>query len=400
MEYKYVARDLSGREIEGRIEAPTIGDAVRIIREKGFFPVSIEPAKRFTLKFEFQLGRVRLKEVVIFTRQLTAMISAGIPLPSAIGAISQQLKNKKFKEILQDIKDQVETGIKFSDALKKHKNIFGDLYISLVEAGEATGELDLMLSRWATFAEKILDLRRKVIGAMIYPVVVLVFAIAVMFILLVKVVPTFAAMFRESNVELPALTAFVIALSDFVKSHVLLMIIGLIVFFIAFRLLLRVEKVRYYWDAFKLRIPFIGPLFRKVAMARFARTLATMLKSGVSILESIDNVARTSGNRIIEEALLQIKKDVAEGALLSEALSKTQIFPPMLLEMVSAGEKTGHLDSMLDKIAEFFEEEVDAAVNALTSIMEPIMLIVIGGMVGVIVIALYLPIFKLASTIK
>ncbi len=400
MEYKYVARDLSGKEIEGKLEALTPSDVAKILRERGLFPISIEPAKKFSLKMDIQLGRVRLKEVVLFTRQLTAMIGAGIPLPSAIGALAQQMKNKKFKKILEDIREQVETGIKFSDALRKYEKIFGKLYISLVESGEATGELDLMLNRWATFAEKILELRRKVISAMIYPAVVLTFAIGIMFVLLIKVVPTFAAMFRESNVELPALTAFIIAVSDFVKAHITAILIGLVVFIVAFRFLLRVEKVRYYWDAFKLRIPLIGSLFRKVAMARFARTLATMIKSGVSILESIDNVARTSGNKIIEDALMTIKHEVAEGALLSEALSKTQIFPPMLLEMVSAGEKTGNLDTMLDKIADFFEEEVDAAVNALTSIMEPIMLIVIGGMVGVIVIALYLPIFKLASTIK
>jgi len=400
MEYRYIARDLSGREVEGKLEAPSPAEVAKILREKGLFPITIEPVKRFSLKFDFQLGRVRLKEVVIFTRQLTAMIGAGIPLPSAIGALCQQMKNKKFKQILEDVKEQVETGVKFSDALKKYEKVFGRLYISLVEAGEATGELDLMLERWATFAEKILELRRKVVGAMVYPGVVLTFAVGIMFVLLVKVVPTFAAMFRESNVELPALTAFIIALSDFMKAHVGLIILGFIAFVVVFRLLLRIEKFRYYWDAFKLRIPLVGPLFRKVAMARFARTLATMIKSGVSILESIDNVARTSGNKVIEEALMTIKNEVAEGALLSEALSKTKIFPPMLIEMVSAGERTGNLDTMLDKIADFFEEEVDAAVNALTSVMEPIMLIVIGGMVGVIVVALYLPIFKLASTIK
>lgn len=400
MEYRYIARDLSGREVEGKLEAPSPAEVAKILREKGLFPITIEPVKRFSLKFDFQFGRVRLKEVVIFTRQLTAMIGAGIPLPSAIGALCQQMKNKKFKQILEDVKEQVETGVKFSDALKKYEKVFGRLYISLVEAGEATGELDLMLERWATFAEKILELRRKVVGAMVYPGVVLTFAVGIMFVLLVKVVPTFAAMFRESNVELPALTAFIIALSDFMKAHVGLIILGLIAFVVVFRLLLRIEKFRYYWDAFKLRIPLVGPLFRKVAMARFARTLATMIKSGVSILESIDNVARTSGNKVIEEALMTIKNEVAEGALLSEALSKTKIFPPMLIEMVSAGERTGNLDTMLDKIADFFEEEVDAAVNALTSVMEPIMLIVIGGMVGVIVVALYLPIFKLASTIK
>jgi len=400
MEYRYIARDLSGKEVEGRIEASAPSDVAKILREKGLFPISIEPVKRFSLKFDFQFGRVRLKEVVLFTRQLTAMIGAGIPLPSAIGALSQQMKNKKFKQILEDVREQVETGVKFSEALRKYEKVFGRLYISLVEAGEATGELDLMLERWATFAEKILELRRKVVGAMIYPIVVLTFAVGIMLVLLVKVVPTFAEMFRESNVELPALTAFIIALSDFVKAHVMFMILGAVVFVVGFRMLLRMEKFRYYWDAFKLRIPLVGPLFRKVAMARFARTLATMIKSGVSILESIDNVAKTSGNKVIEEALMTIKNEVAEGALLSEALSKTEIFPPMLVEMVSAGERTGNLDTMLDKIADFFEEEVDAAVNALTSVMEPIMLIVIGGMVGVIVIALYLPIFKLASTIK
>ena len=235
---------------------------------------------------------------------------------------------------------------------------------------------------------------------MIYPAVVLVFSIGVLFLLLVKVVPSFVKIFEESGVELPALTAFVISFSNFVRVNLHFIIMGFIAFVVLLRVALRNEKFRYYWDTMKLRFPVLGPIFRKVAVARFARTLATMLKSGVSILDSIENVAKTSGNVVIEKALLDIRDDVARGDLLSDTLRKTGVFPPMVIEMVAAGERTGNLDNMLEKVAEFYEAEVDSAVAALTTILEPVMLILLGGMVGTVVVALYLPIFKLASTVR
>ena len=403
MKYRYVAKDPTGREVVGVMEASMPSEVASFLRGEGLIPVTIEPAKRGLASLEIKLPfvhRVSLKEIFLFTRQLAAMVGAGISLPVAIDAISYQLRNRYFRKVLDDVKNSVEAGVRFSEALKAHRDVFPPLYISMVEAGEVTGELDVMLKRWAFAAEKTLALRRKVRNAMIYPIVVLVVAILILMFLLVKVVPTFTKIFKESHVELPALTQFVIGASDLVRQKFYLIIFGAIGGFVAFRLALRNPWFRYRWDAFKLRLPLFGNLVKKSTVARFSRTLATMLKSGVSILEGIDVVARTSGNKVIEKGLLDARERVSRGELLSEVLRDNPVFPPLVVEMIAAGEKTGALDEMLEKVAGFFEEEVDAAVEALTTMLEPIMIVILGGMVGTIVVALYLPIFKLASTIR
>ncbi len=402
MEYRYVAKDYSGREVVGTMEASSPREVASALRSEGLILISVEPVKKgLTLNLEIPLfSRISLKDMSIAMRQLSAMVGAGISLPIALDAIASQTRNKRLREVLESLKNSVEAGMSFSEALKEHPKVFDSLFISMVEAGEATGELNVMLDRWIVMAEKVLALRRKVRNAMIYPVAVLVIALCILAFLLVKVVPTFTKIFRESGVELPALTQFVIGVSELVKHRFYLILACIVGFFVAFRLALRNEAFRYRWDGFKLRVPLFGNLTTKSAVARFSRTMATMLKSGVNILDGMDIVARTSGNLVIERSLVEARDRVARGELLSEVLKDNPLFPPLVIEMTAAGERTGELDGMLEKVAEFYEEEVDYAVEALTTMMEPLMLVVLGGMIGIIVIALYLPIFKLASTVR
>ena len=399
MEYKYVARDVGGRKITGTMEAANPRAVARELREGGLYPLSITPRRRVpTIKLPF-VNRVGLKQVAIFTRQVGSMVGAGIALPSALGIVSEQVKSKRLRQVIIDVRSEVEGGSKFSETLAKYPDVFDRLLVSMVEAGEATGNLDTMLSRYFMYAEKVLALRRKVITAMVYPSVVLVLAVTIVAFLLIKIVPTFTALFRESGVELPVLTAFIIDLSNFTKSNFLYVVLGLVAFFILFRIALRNDSVRRVYDRLKLRMFIIGPLLRRVSVARFSRTLATMVKSGISILEAMDIIAKTSGNKVIEEAILKSRTEVARGESLSKSLNKAGVFPNMVIQMMAAGEQTGALDEMMDKVADFYDEEVDAAVAALTSLLEPLMLIFLGGFIGLIVIALYLPIFKMAATI-
>ena len=399
MEYKYVARDVGGRKITGTMEAANPRAVARELREGGLYPLSIAPKKRgLAIGLPF-LNRVGLKQVAIFTRQVGSMVGAGIALPSALEIVSEQVKNKRLRQVIIDVKNEVEGGSKFSETLAKYPDVFDRLLVSMVEAGEATGNLDTMLSRYFMYAEKVLALRRKVITAMVYPSVVLVLAVLILAFLLIKIVPTFVALFRESGVELPALTAFIINLSNFTKSNFLYVVLGLVAFFILFRIALRNDSVRRVYDRLKLRMIILGPLIRKVSVARFSRTLATMVKSGIPILEAMDIIAKTSGNKVIEEAVLKARAEVARGESLSKSLKETGVLPNMVIQMMAAGEQTGALEEMMDKVADFFDEEVDAAVAALTSLLEPLMLIFLGGFIGLIVVALYLPIFKMAATI-
>ncbi len=400
MEYKYVARDAGGRRVTGVLEAPNPRVVAKELREQGLYPLTISP-KRSLLDINIPfLNRVPLKHVAIFTRQVAAMIGAGIPLPTALGTVAEQTKHKRLKKVLMEVKEMVEGGEKFSEALGKYPEVFDRLFVSMVEAGEATGNLDIMLNRYFSYMEKILALRRKVITAMVYPTVVLFLAVGIVAFLLIKIVPTFTSLFEEAGVELPVLTLFVINLSNFLKANFIYIILGIVVFVILFRLALRNDNFKRVVDRTRLRIFIVGPLLRKVAVARFSRTLATMVKSGIPILESLEIIAKTSGNKVIEDAIVKARSEVAKGESLSKTLKETGIFPSMVIEMMSAGEQTGALDEMMDKVADFYEDEVDAAVAALTSVLEPFMLIFLGGFIGMIVVALYLPIFKMAATIK
>ncbi len=341
--------------------------------------------------------KVREKEIVVFTRQFATMIDAGLPLVQCLEILSSQQANMAFKDILSKVKGDVEAGSTFTDALRKHPNVFNDLYCNLVAAGEAGGLLDTILNRLANYIEKSMTLKKKVKGAMVYPAAVLAVAMVVVAALLLFVIPVFQKMFADMGGSLPAFTQLVINTSDLLRNYFWLFGILVFVLIVLFRYYYKTGKGREVVDGFLLRVPVFGPLIKKVAIAKFTRTLGTMISSGVPILESLEIVAKTSGNKIIEKAILKTKISISEGKTIAEPLGESGIFPPMVVQMVSVGETTGALDSMLSKIADFFDDEVDAAVAALTSLLEPLLMVVLGVIIGSLVVAMYLPIFKMAS---
>ncbi len=341
--------------------------------------------------------RVREKEIVVFTRQFATMIDAGLPLVQCLEILSSQQANATFKEILLKVKGDVEAGSTFADALRKHPNVFSELYCNLVAAGEAGGILDTILNRLANYIEKSMNLKKKVKGAMVYPATVLAVALIVVAALLLFVIPVFQKMFADMGGSLPAFTQLVINLSDLLRNYFWLLGLLLLGLIMLFRFYYRTDKGRETVDDYLLRIPVFGNLIKKVAIAKFTRTLGTMISSGVPILESLEIVAKTSGNKIIEKAILKTKMSIGEGKTIAEPLGASGIFPPMVVQMVSVGESTGALDSMLSKIADFFDDEVDAAVAALTSLLEPLLMVILGTIIGGLVVAMYLPIFKMAS---
>jgi len=342
---------------------------------------------------------VKEKEIVVFTRQFATMIDAGLPLVQCLEILSSQQTNKTFKEILLKVKGDVEAGSTFAEALKKHPRVFNELFCNLVAAGEAGGILDTILNRLATYIEKTMNLKKKIKGAMVYPAVVMTVAIGVVVLLLAFVIPIFQKMFTDMGATLPPFTQLIINLSEFVRRFWALLIILLFALGMGFRYYYHTEKGREMIDGYILDIPIFGALIKKVAIAKFTRTLGTMLSSGVPILEGLEIVARTSGNRVIEKAVLKTRASIGEGKTVAEPLGASKIFPPMVVQMISVGESTGALDSMLGKIADFYDDEVDAAVSALTSLLEPLLMVFLGSAIGALVIAMYLPIFQMAAVL-
>jgi type IV pilus assembly protein PilC len=395
-----------GRSRKGTIEKGEISAnneaAVRLqLRRQQIQAIKIQAKPKDLLK-KLKLPKsrkVKEKELVVFTRQFATMIDAGLPLVQCLDILSSQQVNSAFKEILLKVKGDVESGSTFAEALRKHPRVFNDLFCNLVAAGEAGGILDTILNRLASYIEKTMNLKKKVKGAMVYPSVVLSIALVVVAGLLLFVIPVFQKMFADMGGTLPAFTQFVIYLSELMRRFFVFIAGGLIVLGVAFVRWYRTERGRVIVDDLMLKIPVIGPLIKKVAIAKFTRTLGTMLSSGVPIMEGLDIVARTSGNKTIERAILKTKSSIAEGKTIAEPLGESRIFPPMVVQMISVGESTGALDSMLSKIADFYDDEVDAAVAALTSLIEPALMVFLGITVGGLVIAMYLPIFQMASVI-
>jgi len=329
------------------------------------------------------------------------MIDAGLPIVQALDLLQTQEPNPFFKAILKDVKGTVETGSTFAEALAKHPQVFDALYVNLVAAGETGGVLDAILNRLAIYIEKNVALRRKIKGAMTYPVAVFAIAIIVVMVMLWKVIPTFQEMFQDmGNAELPAPTQFAIDLSEAFQNHLILILAGVGAIFFGIPMALKQKPVRKVFDKYVIRFPIVGSVVQKAAVARFTRTFGTMMASGVPILEALDIVARSSGNMSVEAAILYAREKISEGKTLVEPLLETGIFPEMVVQMIGVGEATGAMDTMLNKIADFYEEEVDTAVDGLTSMIEPIMMVFIGGIVGGLLIAMYLPIFSLADTIN
>jgi type IV pilus assembly protein PilC len=396
----------SGKTVKGTIEsgemvAASRDEVISLLRRKNITPTIVtEKAEKKPLFGGFG-GGVKDKDIVVFTRQFSTMIDAGLPLVQGLEILSEQVESKSLAKALTVIKGDVESGSTYADALKKHPKIFTELYVNMVAAGEAGGILDTILNRLAAYIEKAMKLKKKVKGAMIYPAVVCTIAVAVIAVIMIFVVPTFAKLFSSMGGTLPGPTRLVIGMSNFLAGIGGLIVLGsLIGIVVIIKQVRKTEKGKKAIDGFLLKLPIFGTILNKVAVAKFTRTLGTLVSSGVPILDGLEITAKTAGNKVIEYAVMEVRKAVAEGKTLEEPLSKAKVFPPMVTHMIAVGESTGALDAMLSKIADFYDDEVDNAVANLTSMMEPLLMVFLGTAVGFIVIAMYLPIFKLITLIK
>lgn len=406
-QFTYEGKTRTGEVKKGTIEAPSRAAVTAQLRKQNITPTTIKESKKGggTLDMNVSLNitlfqpSVGAKEVVVFARQFATMIDAGLPLVQCLEILASQQDNPTFKKILFEVKADVEGGSTFAEALSKHPRCFDELFVSLIEAGEIGGILDTILNRLAIFLEKSIKLRRQIKGALIYPSAIISVAAIVTIVILIFVIPTFQKMFEGFDAALPLPTQIVIALSNFVQNYIVLIIIGLIALGFGLRQLYRTENGRKVMDAMALKAPLVGPIIRKSAVARFTRTLGTMVSSGVPILEALTITAKTSGNRTIETAILQTRSSISEGKTIAEPLAESKAFPPMVVQMIAVGEATGSMDTMLQKIADFYEDEVDTAVKGLTALLEPALMLFLGITVGGLIVSMYLPIFKLATVI-
>jgi len=394
--YSYRGTSAAGATVTGERIAESKQALQAMLRRERVTPITIkEKGKEFALP-TFG-GGVSAKELAIFTRQFSVMIDAGLPLVQCLEILGGQQENRAFQKALLGVRGAVEGGSTLANALRQHPKVFDDLYTNMVEAGETGGILDNILQRLSSYIEKNVKLKAAVKSAMIYPAATLTIMTGVVILLLWKVVPVFTQLFLGLGAELPLPTRIVIGLSTFVQNWILLIIVGAVALFFGVRFYYHTPGGKYFFDSLMLKIPLIGILLRKIATARFTRTLGTLIASGVPILEGLSITARTSGNAVIEKALMQVRKAVEEGRTIVEPLKSTEVFPSMVAQMIGVGEQTGALDAMLNKIGDFYEEEVDAAVKDLLTAMEPIMLVMLGTIVGGIVISMYLPLFSLIS---
>lgn len=395
--FQWEGKNRQGAVQKGEIAAASKEDVIALLKRQNIQPINVAAkAKQFSISFGAQ--KVEDKDIVIFTRQLATMIDAGLPLVQCLDILGSQTENKTFGKIINQVRSDVEGGSTFAEALKKHPKIYDNLYVNMVAAGEAGGILDTILQRLAAYMEKLSKIKKQIKSAMIYPAVILFVAVAVVALLLVVVVPMLAEMFASMGQLLPLPTRIVITVSNFLKGWGGLILAGSLVgFFISVKQWRRTEGGLKATDAIALRIPVVGNLIRKVAVAKFTRTLGTLLSSGVPILEGLLIVSRTSGNKIVEEGILHTRQSVSEGKTLAEPLGAAKVFPPMVVQMIAVGEATGALDNMLNKIADFYDEEVDTAVAALTSMLEPILMIFLGTTVGFVIVAMYMPIFQMGA---
>jgi len=401
--YAFKALDLSGVPTKGEMEAGDKQTVASQLRTKGLIVVDIEeqqPANAGDILASFK--RIKADELVIATRQLATMVNSGMSLLRALYVIEEQTENDKLRDIWIDVRKDVEAGLALSDALKRHPDVFNDLYVAMVEAGETGGILDQTLTRVATQLEKDAALRRQIKAAMIYPSLIGGFALVVLFALVAFLVPVFEKIFKDFGGDLPAITKFTVWLSHMVTTRWYVMFVVAAAVVALFRYWKNSESGRMQWDRLKLKFPMkIGDIVQKVALARFSRTFSGLISAGVPMLEAIDITGRTSGNRVVEKAMEDVRASVMKGGTLTQPMTEVpEAFPVMVTQMIGVGEETGALETMLTKVAEFYEEQVEAAVKALTSILEPIMIIVVGGIVGFIVIAMYLPMFKVYDSIK
>ena len=398
----YIWKGINSKGVKrkGEVEAPDQAAAlahVKRLRIKS--PVIKEKPKDLLENIAIFKPKVTGKDIVIFTRQLSTMIDAGLPLVQGLEILCKQQENSTFKRVLTDIKSDVETGLTFADAMRKHPKVFDNLFSNMIEAGETGGILDTILGRLALFMEKSMALKKKIKGAMTYPAICMAIAALILVVILVFVIPVFDDMFKEFGSALPLPTQIVVDMSHIFKSNFLWIGMGVFAVIYSIKKIYNTEKGNIAIDAMLLKAPVVGPLIKKVAVAKFTRTLSTMLQSGVPILDALQVVAKTSGNKIIEAAIFNVADSIAEGRPIAEPLEESGVFPNMVVQMINVGESVGALDTMLAKIADFYDEEVDQAVENLTAMIEPFMMVFLGGMIGGLVIAMYLPIFSMADAV-
>jgi type IV pilus assembly protein PilC len=399
-EFVWEARARTGEVRKGAMEAESEDAVNQRLRAQQLQPTKVKKKAR---EFNFQIGSgVSPKDIVTFTRLFATMIDAGLPIVQCLDILQGQTDNRIFANVLRDVKSSVEQGATFSDSLRRHPKVFDHLYVNLVQAGEVGGILDTILNRLAVYIEKAMKLKRQVRGAMVYPAIVIVVFCGVLSILLIFVIPGFEKMFKDFGAkdELPVLTQMVMAVSRGFVGNILWVFLGVVGLIAGLNYYYRTTSGKRRIHALMLKAPVLGPVMRKIAVARFTRTLGTLLSSGVPILDALEIVARTAGNMVVEEAILYARARISEGKNMAQPLTETGVFPPMVVQMVGVGEQTGALDTMLNKIADFYEDEVDVAVSAMTSLIEPVLMVGVGGTVGVVLIAMYLPIFSIAGKIK
>ncbi len=396
--FVWKGRTASGATTSGELAAGSQADVVAALRQKKIIPTSIklkEEKKGLTLFG----GRVSLRALGVFTRQFSTMLNAGLPLLSCLEILAKQTESSGLRRVLGEVRGDVEGGLALADALRRQPKVFDNLYVNMVESGETGGALDVILMRLATYLEKSAALRRKIRGAMIYPAIITLVAIGAISVMLLFVIPIFAKMFEGVGAELPGMTQLVIGMSNFLKIWALPLLIIFIALFTILRRWHKTESGAKAMDPILLKIPIFGDLLRKQAIARFSRTLSTLLSSGVPIIDALEITARSAGNWVVENAILKARTSIKGGENIADPLGKFSVFPPMVTQMIAIGEASGGLDEMLSKVADFYDAEVDQAVENLTSALEPVIMVVLGGIVGFLVISMYLPIFQLAATL-
>ena len=404
--FVYEGRTMQGDVRKGEIEAANQAAVMTKLREMKIKPTSVKKKGGIDLSAEINIPmpaflqpKVGEKDLVVFTRQFATMIDSGLPLVQCLEIQANNVENPTFQKQLTEIKETVEGGATFADALKKFPKTFDPLYVNLVAAGEVGGILDTILNRLAAYIEKNNKLKRQVKGAMIYPIAILGVMVVILYVIMRYVVPTFDEMFSEVGAELPVPTQILMGISNFVVNYGVYGILGVIVFSFVFRRVLETETGRRLWDSALLKMPIFGDLLRKVAVARFCRTLGTMISSGVPILDALEICSRSAGNYVVEDAILKTRDSISEGRTIAEPLAESGVFPGMVCQMINVGEATGALDTMLSKIADFYDDEVEVAVAGITSLIEPFIIVFLGVVVGGLVVALYLPIFTMAGAV-
>jgi type IV pilus assembly protein PilC len=400
--FQYIARNSEGRIVRGSTDAQSQSMVARMLREQGLTPTSIEMGSATNTQSRRPTGKggkVKLDDLVLFTRQFATMIRAGLPLIEVLNILAEQTEKRALKVILKQVERDVETGSSLTEALQRHPTVFGTFYISMIRAGETAGMLDSILEQVAVYLEKIASIQRKIKSAIMYPSVVSFVAIGITIFLMVKVVPIFSGIFEDLGGDLPLPTKITIGLSNFLQNHFILAIAMAVATVLIFWQAGRTARGRQILDRMKLKLPVFGPLLLKVSVARFTRTLGTLIRSGVNILNALDIVAKTSGNVIVEEAIVKTKNSIQSGESIANPLRESRVFPPMVVRMIDVGERTGALESMLTKIADFYEDQIDATVSGLTSIIEPILIVFLGLVVGFIVISMFMPMFKMIELV-